>query len=59
MKEIHQVVEVTQDCEVGDRGERAVIVALDHKSMVLIFPARPRAERRVSTGVDYSFLRAV
>lgn len=52
-----EVVEVTQDCEVGKAGERAVVVELDGKYMTMVFTARPAGTQKCSTGADYRYLR--
>lgn len=53
---LHEVVELTQDCDLGARGDRAVVVALDRRLMTLVFPARD-SDRKVTTGADYRFMR--
>ena len=68
---MHEVVELTRDCELGKQGERAVVVQLlaedslapiyagPARYMTLLFVNRPRSKRIVSTGADYLYLRTV
>ena len=65
-RHLHEVVEVTRDCEIGAKGERAVVVELaggtppyEHVYMTLLFPDRSPPERLVRTGADYLYLRSV
>lgn len=66
-RELHEVVEVTRDCEIGKAGERAVVVELvgvepypgTKRYMALLFPDRSPPERLVRTGADYLYLRSV
>lgn len=53
-----EVVELSRDCELGQEGDRAVVVALDGPYMSLDFPDRAPDCRDVHTGADYKYLRA-
>jgi hypothetical protein len=57
-----EVVELTRDCELGQAGERAVVVRVDegdelspYPCMVFVFPNRDH-DQRVYTGADYQYL---
>jgi hypothetical protein len=53
----YQVLELTQDCELGQRGERAVVTEIvNGRYMTLLFPGRALTERWVHTGLDYRYL---
>lgn len=52
------VVELCQDCELGKKGERAVVLSIKGKYMTLVFPYRDHS-REVRTGIDYTFLKVV
>lgn len=56
-----EVVQLTQDCELGRWKERAVVVTLEAAEsatyMTLCFFDRPAASREVRTGADYLYLR--
>lgn len=58
---LHEVVELTQDCELGEKGERAVVIKLvydEYWFMTLLFPNRAiKHTRKVSTGADYRYLK--
>ncbi len=55
-----EVLELTQDCELGSMGERVVMVHLDDRHMTLLFPnCHANTERSVQTGADYRFVRRV
>lgn len=57
---LHEVVRVTQKCEVGDMDERAVVIHLEGMYMTLLFPNRDmKFSRRVHTGADYLYLKRV
>lgn len=59
-RKLHEVVEVTQNCEIGESGERAVVVRLEDKYMTLLFPYRQlKYQREVHTGADYLYLKTV
>lgn len=57
-RELHEVVVLTRDCEIGREGERAVVIDLVGHYMTLLFPDRQRSERVVRTGADYLYLRS-
>jgi len=59
-----EVVKLTRDCDLGQEGERAVVVRLESSSwtgavafMKLCFFDREPGCREVNTGADYRFLR--
>lgn len=55
---LHEVVELTKDCELGDADERAVVIYIEGKFMTLLFPNRKlKYNREVNTGADYVFVR--
>lgn len=60
---LHEVVELVRDCDIGEKGERAVVINLVHDGywyMTLLFPNRDaKRNREVKTGADYQFLRSV
>lgn len=56
---IEEVVELDRDCELGELGERAVVTAIDGRYMTLIFSNRRTQRQRITTGIDYKFLRTV
>lgn len=59
-RKLHEVVEVTNDCEIGKTGERAVVIHLEGRYMTLLFPNRDlKYNREVHTGADYIHLRKV
>ncbi len=57
-----EVVKLTRDCDLGQAGERAVVVKLESSSwaastyMTLCFFDREPDSRTVNTGADYRFL---
>ena len=53
-----EVVVLDRNCEVGQVGERAVVVSLDGIYMTLCFFERASNDRKVNTGADYRFLRS-
>jgi hypothetical protein len=61
---VGEVVELDRDCELGQGGERAVVVKLESARwaeatyMTLCFFGRAPASRKVETGADYLFLRS-
>jgi len=63
MRTLHEVVELTRNCDLGEQGERAVVVSLDgHSSrqyITLVFFDRPEYSRLIHTGADYRFLKTV
>lgn len=59
MHEPGMVMELTRDCELGRRGERAVVVFVHESTMTLVFPARPAGDRVFRTGRDYKFAKEV
>lgn len=52
------VVELDRDCELGRKGERAVVISVQGPYMMLVFPYRDQS-REVRTGTDYAYLRVV
>lgn len=57
-RQLHEVVEVTKDCELGEKGERAVVVYVGEEFMTLVFPNRAiKHTRKINTGADYTHLR--
>lgn len=63
---LYEVVALTQDCELGKLGERALVVDLEGETrngkwrwMTLVFFNRARADRVVHTGCDYRFIETV
>jgi hypothetical protein len=57
---LHEVVELTKACELGEKGERAVVINLQDKYMTLLFPNRAlKYSREVHTGADYMYLKRV
>lgn len=59
VRRLGEVVALTRDCELGVEGERAVVLALEDNTMTLVFPHRPDDRRRVRTGADYRYVKAV
>ena len=56
---VGEVVVLDRNCEVGQGGERAVVVSLDGiYYMTLCFFDRDSNDRKVNTGADYRFLRS-
>lgn len=55
---VYEMVELTQDCELGVKGERAIVVDIDGKCMRLTFFERTSDQYKL-TGTDYAFLRRV
>lgn len=55
-RELHEVVLLTRDCEIGRTGERAVVIELVGHYMTLLFPDRSVDLRIVRTGADYAYL---
>jgi len=51
-------VELSRNCDLGQKGEWARVEALDGRSMTLVFPERSR-DATVYTGADYLYLRTV
>jgi len=59
-RKLHEVVEVTKSCEIGEPNERAVVINLQGKYMTLLFPNRAlKHSREVHTGADYLYLKKV
>jgi len=59
-RKLHEVVEITQDCELGEKAERAVVINLEGKYMTLLFPNRAlKYHREVHTGADYLYVKKV
>lgn len=59
-RKLHEVIELTKKCELGDEGERAVVIHLEGKYMTLLFPNRAmKYTREVHTGADYLYVRKV
>jgi len=57
VRHVGEVVTLTRDCELGWKGEIAVVVGID-EYMRLVFPNRPPGnDREVKTGSDYTYLR--
>lgn len=60
---VGEVVQLTQNCELGQWRERAVVVKLEssswaeHTFMTLCFFDREPGNRTVNTGADYLYLR--
>ena len=52
------VVGLDRDCELGTQGERGVVISVQGKYMVLVFPYRSYS-REVRTGTDYEYLKVV
>lgn len=55
-RHVGEVVKLVRDCDIGEQGERAVVLALEDKYMTLVFPGRDSGPRTVRTGADYRFL---
>jgi hypothetical protein len=55
--EVGDVIELTQDCEVGTAGERGVVTHSEGRYMTIVFPQRASSLRTVHTGADYKFVR--
>ncbi|HSX23289.1 MAG TPA: hypothetical protein VLE97_11000 [Gaiellaceae bacterium] len=59
-----EVVKLTRDCDLGQEGERAVVVKVESSGwaeatyMTLCFFDRDPGQRSVNTGADYRFLRS-
>lgn len=54
------VVELDRDCELGNCHERAVVVSVDDRYTVAVFPYRNKVnDRAVRTGRDYLYLKDV
>lgn len=52
------VLELTQDCELGAYKERCVVLSVEgDRYMTLVFPDRAVSARKVYTGADYKFLQ--
>jgi hypothetical protein len=59
-RRLHEVVELVRDCELGEKGERAVVTFLEGKYMTLVFPMRVhKFNREAHTGADYRYLKGV
>lgn len=58
LRQQNDVVELDRDCELGKRGERAVITEVDGKYMTVVFPNR-ESDRVVYTGADYLYFKKV
>lgn len=59
-RRLHEVVEITKTCELGEPGERAVVIHLEGKYMTLLFPNRAlKYSREAHTGADYLYLKKV
>lgn len=63
---LHEVVTITRDCELGEKGECAVVIELERSGtsqgwqfMTLLFFRRPYDRRKVHTGADYKYLETV
>lgn len=59
-RSLYEIVELTRDCDLGERGERAVVAKLATLAnlMTLVFPNREVGQTRwVHTGADYRFLK--
>jgi hypothetical protein len=52
------VVSLDRDCELGQEGERAVVMDVDGAYMTLVFVERSK-DRKVRTGTNYSYLKVV
>lgn len=52
------VVGLDRDCELGTQGERGVVISVQGKYMVLVFPYRSYS-REVRTGTDYEYLKVI
>lgn len=57
-RSLGEIVELSRDCELGQEGDRAVVVALNGHYMTLTFLDRAPDCRDVHTGADYKYLRA-
>jgi hypothetical protein len=57
-REVGMVVELDRDCEMGRKGERAVVMEVEGPFMRLLFPMRSES-RSVRTGTDYRYLKVV
>lgn len=58
---VGEVVKLTRDCDLGEEGERAVVLKLEtdgYTHMALCFFDREPDSREVRTGADYRFLRS-
>lgn len=58
---VGEVVKLTRDCDLGQEGDRAVVLKLETEgctSMTLCFFDRDPGSRKVSTGADYLYLRS-
>lgn len=57
-----EVVKLDRTCDLGQEGERAVVVGLEQHEqlslMTLCFVDRDPEHRAVKTGADYRFLRS-
>lgn len=63
---LYEVVTITQNCELGEKGECAVVIELENSGagqgwryMALLFFRRPYDQRKVFTGADYKYLETV
>ena len=54
---VGDVLELTQDCDIGAINERCVVVEVEGRYMALVFPNRKFGRRWCRTGTDYKFLR--
>jgi hypothetical protein len=60
---LHEIVELERDCELGEKGERAIVLAIvccgnmRPTHMTLCFFNRAAFKRTVHTGADYAYLR--
>lgn len=65
MRYVGEVLELTQDCELGKSDERCVVLELWGQSITLVFPNREAnaapgyTVRIVRTGADYRYVRRV
>lgn len=62
-RHLREVVALTQDCDIGKQGERAVVVSLEATQagvyMTVVFPDRSADDREVCTGADYVYFKSV
>lgn len=59
-RRLHEVVELTKNCELGEQGERGVVIHIEGKYMTLLFPNRAlKYSREAHTGADYLYLKGV
>jgi hypothetical protein len=55
---VAEQVVLTRTCDLGHEGEHAIVSTIDGATMVLYFPDRPLHASKVTTDVDYKYIRS-